>query len=45
MCRDHVSGHRSTFTAHISLAYGSMGFSCFGHDPRLRIMGSLWDKA
>jgi len=19
-----------------------MGFSCFGHDPRLRIMGSLW---
>ena len=39
--RDQVSGRRSAFTAHISLAYSSMGFSCFGYDPRLRIMGSL----
>jgi hypothetical protein len=28
---DLVSAYRSAFTAHISLAYGSMGFSCFGH--------------
>ena len=42
LCRDRVSAHSSAFTAHISLAYCSMGFSCFGHDPCLRIMGSLW---
>jgi len=28
----------TAFTAHISLAYGSPGFSSFGHDPCLRIM-------
>ena len=39
LCRDLVSGHRSAFTAHISLAYGSMGFSCFGHDPCLEDHG------
>ena len=36
--RDHSPKKSSAFTAHISIAYDSPGFSSFGHDPCLRIM-------
>ncbi|MHB8120493.1 MAG: hypothetical protein ACYDHX_17555, partial [Methanothrix sp.] len=32
----------TAFTAHISIAYDTPGFSYFGHDPCLRIMAVLF---
>jgi len=37
-CRDHSPKKITAFTAHISIAYDSPGFSSFGHDPCPRIM-------